>query len=142
MYKGIRAAYAPLQARTGQQDDVKTTYCSHGNSMASSGKSPGAESAACSPDLSPMENIWRVVKRKIRQRRPPDSSAAGNLYRARGDPDSSTKTPESRNLDAQTSSKCSKCSEGEVLHRGGHAPVPTVLKPVASIRFQINSFCA
>ncbi len=25
---------------------------------------------ACSPDLSPVENIWRIIKRKIRQRRP------------------------------------------------------------------------
>ncbi len=29
----------------------------------------GAE-LACSPDLSPIENIWRIIKRKIRQRRP------------------------------------------------------------------------
>ncbi len=25
---------------------------------------------ACSPDLSPIENIWHIIKRKIRQRRP------------------------------------------------------------------------
>ena len=25
---------------------------------------------ACSPDLSPIENIWRIIKLKIRQRRP------------------------------------------------------------------------
>ncbi len=25
---------------------------------------------ACSPDLSPIENIWRIIKRKMRQRRP------------------------------------------------------------------------
>ena len=25
---------------------------------------------ACSPDLSPIENIWRIIKRKVRQRRP------------------------------------------------------------------------
>uniref|UniRef100_A0AAY4AR81 Tc1-like transposase DDE domain-containing protein n=1 Tax=Denticeps clupeoides TaxID=299321 RepID=A0AAY4AR81_9TELE len=24
----------------------------------------------CSPDLSPRENIWRIIKRKVRQRRP------------------------------------------------------------------------
>ncbi len=26
--------------------------------------------SACSPDLSPIENIWRIIKQKIRQRRP------------------------------------------------------------------------
>uniref|UniRef100_A0AAR2M5U8 Tc1-like transposase DDE domain-containing protein n=1 Tax=Pygocentrus nattereri TaxID=42514 RepID=A0AAR2M5U8_PYGNA len=25
---------------------------------------------SCSPDLSPIENVWRIMKRKIRQRRP------------------------------------------------------------------------
>ena len=25
---------------------------------------------ACSPDLSPIENVWRIMKRKIRARRP------------------------------------------------------------------------
>ena len=25
---------------------------------------------ACSPDLSPIENVWRIMKRKIQQRRP------------------------------------------------------------------------
>ncbi len=35
-----------------------------------------------------------------------NSSAAGNLYQARMGPNSNTKTPETHNLDAQTSSNC------------------------------------
>ncbi len=37
-----------------------------------------------------------------------NSSAAGNLYQARVRPNSNTKTPETHNLDAQTSSNCLK----------------------------------
>ena len=33
------------------------------------GEGSGTE-MACSPDLSPIENIWRIIKRKVRQRRP------------------------------------------------------------------------
>jgi len=57
---------------------------------------------ACSPDLSPIENIWRIIKRKMTM----NSSVAGNLYQARMGPNSNTKTPETHNLDAQTSSNC------------------------------------
>ncbi len=35
---------------------------------------------ACSPDLSPIENIWRIIKRKMRQRRPKVSWATRSLY--------------------------------------------------------------
>ncbi len=61
---------------------------------------------ACSPDLSPIENIGCIIRQKILQRWPRNSSAAGNLYQARMRPNSNTKTPETHNLDAQTSSNC------------------------------------
>ncbi len=54
-------------------------------------------------------------------------------------PNSITKTPETHNLDAQTSSNW---KEEEMLHHGKHAPVPTILRPVAGIKFEMSSFCA
>ncbi len=54
-------------------------------------------------------------------------------------PNSNTKTPETHNLDAQTSSNCFE-KEEEMLHRGKHAPVPTILRPVVGIKFEISSF--
>ncbi len=59
---------------------------------------------ACSPDLSPIENIWCIMKRKIRQRWPQTLQQVWNLYQARMGPNSNTKTLET--LDAQTSSNC------------------------------------
>ncbi len=31
--------------------------------------------------------------------------------------------------------------EREMLHYGKHAPVPTILRPVAGIKFEMSSFC-
>ncbi|XP_051736507.1 6-phosphofructo-2-kinase/fructose-2,6-bisphosphatase-like isoform X4 [Ctenopharyngodon idella] len=53
---------------------------------------------ACSPDLSPIE--------KNTSKTTTNSSAAGNLYQARMGLNFNTKTPETHNLDAQTSSHC------------------------------------
>ncbi len=51
-----------------------------------------------------------------------------------------SKTPETHNLDAQTSSNCFK--KKEMLHHGKHAPVLNILRYVAGIIFEMSSFCA
>ncbi len=58
---------------------------------------------ACSPDLSPIENIWRIIKRKISQRRPRTLQQLETYIRQEWD-QIPTQTPETHNLDAQTSS--------------------------------------
>ncbi len=63
-----------------------------------------------------------------------NSSAAGNLYQARMGPNSNTKTPETHNLDVFKT----VLKEEEMLHHGKHAPVPTILRPVAGIKFEMS----
>ncbi len=60
---------------------------------------------ACSPELSPVENSWRIIKRNI-WKMTTNSSAAGNIYQARMGQNSNTKTPKTHNLDVQTFSNC------------------------------------
>ncbi len=67
-----------------------------------------------------------------------NSSAAGNIYQARMGTNSNTKTPETHNLDLFKLF----WKEEEMLHHGKHAPVPTILRPVAGITFEMSSFCA
>ncbi len=62
-----------------------------------------------------------------------NSSVDGSLYQARMGPNSNTKTPEAHNLYAQMSSNC---FENSWLHHGKHAPIPTILRPVAGIKFE------
>ncbi len=64
---------------------------------------------ACSPDLSPIENIWCIIKWKIRQRRPRtllEQQLETYIRQEWERPNSNTKTPETHNLDAQTSLNC------------------------------------
>ncbi len=77
---------------------------------------------ACGPDLTPIENIWPIIKRKTRQRRP-QSLQQLKTYQARMGPNSNTKTSATHNLDALTSSNCVE----KMLHHGKHAPIPTIL---------------
>ncbi len=65
-----------------------------------------------------------------------NSSAAGNLYQARMGPNSKTKTPETHNLDAHVFKLF--WNEEEMLHHGKHAPVPTILRSVAGIKFEMS----
>ncbi len=57
-----------------------------------------------------------------------NSSAAGNSYQARMGPNSNTKTPDSFKL---------FWKEEEILHHGKHASVPTILIPVAGVKFEM-----
>ncbi len=66
-----------------------------------------------------------------------NSSAAENIYQARMGPNSNSKTPETHNIDAQTSSNCFKKDE-DMLHHAKHSPIPTILRPVAGIQFEMT----
>ncbi len=48
-------------------------------------------------------------------------------------PNSNTKTPEIQVFKLSW-------KEEEILHHGKHAPVPTILRPVAGIQFEMSSF--
>ncbi len=61
---------------------------------------------ACSPDLSPIENIWRIIKRKISQRWPQTLQQLETYIREEWDQIPTPKLQKLRTLDAQTSSNC------------------------------------
>ncbi len=69
-----------------------------------------------------------------------NSSADGNLYQARMGPNSNAKTPESHNFDAQMLKNCFEKRRCYTMVNK-HAPVPTILRPVAGIKFEMSSFC-
>ncbi len=77
VYKGFRETYAPSRRRLFQgrpcvlqQDNAKPHTAAITTAWLRSRRVRVLNWPACSPDLSPIENIWRIIKRKIRQRRP------------------------------------------------------------------------
>ncbi len=95
---------------------------------------------ACSPDLSPIENIWHIITRKIRQRWPRTLQQLETYIRQEWD---QIPTPKLQKLITSMPRRLQTVlKEEEMLHHGKHAPVPTILKPVAGIRFEMSSFCA
>ncbi len=95
---------------------------------------------ACSPDLSPIENIWRIIKWKIRQRRPQTLQQLETYIRQEWD---QIPTPKLQRLITSMPDVFKLFwKEEKMLHHGKHAPVPTILRPVAGIKFEMSSFCA
>ncbi len=66
-----------------------------------------------------------------------NSSAAGNLYQTRMGPDSNTRTAETHDLDAETSSNCFE-KKRRCYTMVNMPPVPTILRPVAGIKFEMS----
>ncbi len=70
LYKGFRATYAPLQTTCISAGQCKPHTAAITTAWLRSRRVRVLNLPACSPDLWPIENIWRIIKRKIRQRRP------------------------------------------------------------------------
>ncbi len=105
-YKGFRATYAPLQTMCFQQDNAKPHTAAITTAWFRSRRVQVLNWPACSPDISPIENIWHIIKWKISKRWSRTVRQLETYIRARMGPNSNTKTPENHNLDARTSSKC------------------------------------
>ncbi len=60
----------PSRQRVFQQDNAKPHTAAITTAWLHSRRVRVLNWPLCSPDLSPIENIWRIIKRKIRQRRP------------------------------------------------------------------------
>ncbi len=106
VYKSFRATYAPLQTTSisgrpcvFQQDNAKPHSATIPTAWLHSRRVWVLNWPACSPDLSPIENIWHIIIQKNTSKTTTSSSAAGNLYQARMGSNSNTKTPETHNLD-------------------------------------------
>ncbi len=99
VYKVFRATYAPLQTTCISAGQCKTTHIT--TAWLHSRRVWVLNWPACSPDLSPIKNIWRIIKRKIRQIWPRTLQQLETYIRQEWD---QIPTPKLQKLDAQMSS--------------------------------------
>ncbi len=95
---------------------------------------------AYSPDPSPIENTWCIIKLKMCQRRPQTLQQLETYIRQEWD---QIPTPKLQKL-ITSMPRCLQTvlkRRGDAT-RGKHAPVPTILRPVAGIKFEMSSICA
>ncbi len=120
----------PSRRRLFQQDNAKPHTAAIITAWLRSRRVRVLNWPACSPDLSPIENIWCIIKRKIHQRRPRTLQQLETYIRQEWD---QIPTPKLQKL-LTSMPRCFKLfwKEEEMLHHGKHAPVPTILRPVAA----------
>ncbi len=93
---------------------------------------------ACSPDLSPIENIWRIIKRKMRQRRPKTVEQLEACIRQEWD---NIPIPKLEQLVSSVPRRLQTVIKEEGMpHSGKHGLVPTFLRCVDAMKFKINLF--
>ncbi len=68
--KGLEQHMLPFRWRLFQKNNAKSHTAAITTAWLHSRRVRVLNWPACSPDLSPIENIWHIIKQKIRQRRP------------------------------------------------------------------------
>uniref|UniRef100_A0A9J7Y7Q6 Tc1-like transposase DDE domain-containing protein n=1 Tax=Cyprinus carpio carpio TaxID=630221 RepID=A0A9J7Y7Q6_CYPCA len=91
----------------------------------------------CSPDLSPIENIWRIIKRKMQQRRPKTVKQLEACIRQEWD---NIPIPKIKQLVSSVPRRLQTGTEEVMPHSGKHGLVPTFLRCVDAMKFKINLF--
>ncbi len=121
-----------------QQDNVKPHTAAITTAWLCSRRVRVLNWLAYSPDLSPIENIWCIIKQKIHRRWPQTLQQPETYIRQEWDQITTSKRPK------LITSMLRRLQS--VLKRwwdnGKHAPVPTILRRVAGIKFEMSTFCA
>ncbi len=128
----------PSRQRVFQQDNAKPhTAAAIKTAWLNSRRVRVLNWPACSPDLSPIENIWHIIKQKICQRRPQTLQQLETYIRQEWD-----QIPKPKLQKLITSMP--RCLQTLLKRRGDgkHAPLLTILRPVTGIKFKMSSFCA
>ncbi len=127
----------PSRRRLFQQDNVKPHTAAITTARHCSRRVRVLNCPDCSPDISPIENIWCIIKQKIRQRRLQNPQQLETYIRQVW---GQIPTPKLQKLitsmprHLQTVLKIRE----EMLHHGKYATVPAILRPVAGIKFEMS----